>query len=329
MDRARAAFAAFVGADTDGMAAVPNATTGVNTVLNTLRFSAGDELLTTDHCYNACRNALEAIAERDGARIVVVPIPFPIDGPERIVESVLGAVNDRTRLALLDHITSPTAIILPMEELVQGLESRGVPVLVDGAHAPGMLPLDLKTLGASWYTGNGHKWICAPKGAAFLWASEACRDRLRPLVISHGANCPRPGRSRFHDEFDWVGTIDPSPFFCVGDAIEFMGSLLPGGWPELREHNHKLVLEGREMLLEVLGIDAPAPASMIGSIASVPLPDDAPEDLFDRLWDRHGAVAPVMKPPVSPLPILRISAQLYNQRKDYERLAEGLRKELG
>jgi isopenicillin-N epimerase len=333
LDTARAALAAFLGADADDLAFVPNATTGVNAVVRSLPFAQGDELLATDHSYNACRNALEFVAGRTGARVVIATIPFPLDSPERVVEAVLDRVTPRTRLALIDHVTSPTGLILPVARLITELAARGVETVVDGAHAPGMLPLELRTLGAAYYSGNCHKWLCAPKGAGFLYVRRDRQAEVRPVTISHGANAGRPDRSRFRLEFDWTGTVDPTASLVVPEAIRFMGSLVPGGWPALMRRNRELALDARRVLIKTLGIEPPSPEDMIGSLASIPLPDGAPaEDIAWRrpdpiqaaLFARHGIEVPVMSWPAAPKRLLRISTQLYNEAGDYERLAQAL-----
>ena len=229
LDQARAELATFIGAHADDLAFVPNATTAVNTVLRSLRFAPGDELLTTSQEYNACRNALDYVAERYGLTIVVAQVPFPLEAPEQVVEAIVGCVSAQTRLALLDHVVSQTGVVFPLAALVQALTSRGIETLIDGAHAPGMLPLNLQALGATYYTGNCHKWLCSPKGAAFLYVQRDRQSAIRPLTISHGANAPRTDRSRFRLEFDWTGTDDPTAYLCIPEAIRFMGSLLPGG----------------------------------------------------------------------------------------------------
>ena len=322
----------FVGADPDDLAFVPNATTGVNAVLRWLDLGAGDELLATDHTYNACRNALEAVAARAGARVVVATLPFPAATPERVLDAVLARVSPRTRLALVDHVTSPTGLVLPIERLVRELETRGVDALVDGAHAPGMIPLDLGALGAAYYTGNCHKWICAPKGSGFLHVRRDRQKGVRPLVISHGANSPRADRSAFRLEFDWMGTADPTAYLTVPDAIRYMGSLLPGGWPALMAHNRGTALAARARLCAALGVPPPAPDSMIGSLAALPVPPGfgpAPvhgerDPLQTALFDRFAIELPVFTWTALSSRILRISAQLYNSAGDYERLAEAL-----
>jgi isopenicillin-N epimerase len=335
LDAARASLGAFLGADPDDLAFVTNATSGVNAVLRSLTFAAGDELLTTDHAYNACRNALAFVAERTGARVLVAPVPFPAT-PDAVVEAVLARVTPRTRLALLDHVTSPTALVLPIERLIAELDRRGIAVLVDGAHAPGMVPVDLGALGATYYSGNCHKWMCAPKGSAFLWVRRDRHADVHPLTISHGANARRPGRARFRLEFDWTGTSDPTAWLTVPKAIEYVGSLVPGGWPEVMARNHALAVDARRLLCEAAATPPPCPDTMIGSLASIVLPDGPtteiywrnPDPLQARLFETWGVEVPVMSWPSPPRRLIRVSAQLYNERAHYERLAETLAKEL-
>jgi len=334
IDRARAELAAFLRATADGLAFVVNATTGVNTVLRSVQLRAGDELLVTDHEYNACRNAIDAVAETAAAEVVVATIPFPLREEEEVIAAVLERVTTRTRLLLIDHVTSQTGLVLPIERLVGEVQGRGVDVLVDGAHAPGMVPLDLDSLGAAYYTGNCHKWVCAPKGAAFLHVRADRRAGVRPLVISHGANAEVSERSRFHLEHDWTGTRDPSAWLSVPVALREMESMVEGGWDEIRRRNRELVLEGRRLLCEALRIDAPCPESMIGSLASLPLPDGdggAVNELFpfdglqDRLFQEYRIEVPVIAWPAPPQRLLRISAQLYNNPLQYGALATALR----
>ncbi|SRR6266571_667410 len=335
LDDARGHLAKFLGADSEGLVFVPNATAGVNTVLRSLRFGRGDELLVTDHEYNACRNALNFIAERSGARVAVAKIPFPLRTQEEVVDAVLSRVTSRTRLALLDHVTSQTGLVLPIQTLVRKLAQHGVETFVDGSHAPGMVPFDLRKLGATYYTGNCHKWLCAPKGAGFLHVHRDRRQSIRPLSISHGANSPRADRSRYLIEFGWTGTIDPSACLSVPEALRFVGALLPGGWGAVMRRNRRLVLAARKILCEALEIDSPCPDEMIGALAAVPLSDGADtkpprsplylDPLQDRLLARYRIEVPIIPWPAPPKRLLRISAQLYNSLPQYERLAVAAR----
>lgn len=337
LDAARDALARFLGAASRDLVFVPNATTGVSSVLRSLALSPGDELLTTSHAYNACRNALEFAARAGGARVVVAALPFPIDSPATVVERVLAAVTPRTRLCLLDHVTSPTGLVLPVAELARELRARGVLSLVDGAHAPGMLELDVPAVGADLYTGNLHKWVCAPKGAAFLWARPEHQEWLRPTVISHGANAPAGERSRFHLEFDWPGTDDPSAYLSVPCALRTLGGLLDGGWPALRARNRELACAARAHLCERLDLAPPAPESMLGSLATLILPGAAPPPtsspfevapLQRALFERHRIEIPVWRFGTPPQTLIRLSAQAYNDLEDYRALGEALALEL-
>ncbi|WP_375515062.1 aminotransferase class V-fold PLP-dependent enzyme [uncultured Nostoc sp.] len=329
LDDARTKLAAFVGADVQDLVFVPNATTGVNSVLRSLTFSPEDEILTTNHEYNACRNALDFIASRTGARVVVAKIPFPIDSPQQVVARVIERVSPKTRLALLDHVTSQTGLIFPIQELVRELQQRGVDTLVDGAHAPGMIPLELKEIGAAYYTGNCHKWLCAPKGAAFLYVRRDKQSEIRPLTISHGTNSPRTDKTRFQLEFDWTGTDDPTAYMSVPEAIAFMGSLLPGGWIELMQQNHQLMLQARQLLCKALEVQPPCPEEMIGSMAVVPMPTIWENrdfmSIYDELFDKFGIEVQLIPWQEKPRLLLRISAQIYNTLEQYEYLAKVLK----
>ena len=337
LDGARDALADFLHIDGQDLVFVNNATSGVNTVLRSLTLEPGDELLTTNQAYNACRNALEFVAKRSGAVAVVAEIPFPLEHPDEVFEAIMRRVTDQTRIVLLDHVTSPTGLVLPADQIVRALEEKGIDCLVDGAHAPGMLDLDLGALAPAYYTGNCHKWLCTPKGSAFLFVRRDRQQQIRPLTISHGANSPRTDRSKILLEFDWPGTTDPTPWLCIPAAIETMGGLFPGGWQELRRRNRELALLGQKVLCDTLGVDTPAPPSMIGSLASVPIPSalsTEPPDplridpLQDALYTQDRIEVPVMSWPSPPQRVVRISAQAYNQPEQYRLLAERLAQKL-
>lgn len=334
LDATRAKLGAFVGADPDDLCFVPNTTAAVNTVFRSLPLDAGDEILTTTHEYNACNNVISFVAERAGAVVVRAAVPFPIASPDEAVAAILGAVTERTRYALLDWVTSATALVLPIKRIVDELKARGVETFVDGAHAPGMVETDFEGLGAAFGAGNCHKWMCCPKGSAFLHVRKDMQHLVRPLSISHGANSPRTDRSRFRVEADWTGTNDHSACLSIPAAIDFFDGLLDGGWAELRERNRAMVLEGRRLLCSALGIEPPAPESMIGSIATVPIGDSVSagpptsplyeDPLQDALVERFGVQVPVIPWPGPPRRVLRISAQLYNAIGEYRRLAGAL-----
>ncbi len=342
LDHAREAVGTFLGADPEGLAFVPNATTASNAVLRSLRFEPCDELLTCDHEYNATLNTIRNAADRDGAHVVIAALPFPTSGDEENVEALLAAVTPRTRLAILSHVTSPTGLVLPIERIVRELDALGVDTLVDGAHAPGMVPLALDGLGVAYYTGNGHKWLCGPKGAAFLWVRADRRERIHPTNVSHGANATRTDRPRFRLEFDWVGTGDPTAALALPAAIDWMAGLEPGGWSAVMAANHALALEARDRLATLLGGDAPAPDAMLGSIAAVPIPglgtDQDAAWLHEALFDEDRIEVPIVPFPVPgarlrptdpPRSVLvRVSAQRYNDSGDVDRLITALGRRL-
>ncbi len=330
-DAARREAAAFVGARPEDLAFVRNATSGVNAVLRSLRLAPGDELLVTDHGYHACQNAVEHVAARAGARVVIARVPFPLASQAEVVEAILAAVSERTRFALIDHVTSPTGLVFPIADVVRALAERGVDTMVDGAHAPGMVALDVAAIGAAYYTANFHKWTCAPKGAAMLWARADRQEGLHPSVISHGYD-QGGAPSRFHAEFDWTGTDDPTPWLCVPVALRWLEG--HGGWPAIRARNRALALEGRARLARALDVAPPAPESMIGSLAAVPLPPEpragAAHSLLHAnalqraLFDRHRIEVPIVPWPAPPARLVRVSAHLYNAADEYSALGAAL-----
>ena len=338
LDDARQALAELIGADPRNLVLVPNVTTALSAVLRSRSFDPGDEILTTDHAYLSCRNLLDFVARKTGARIVVARIETPVSHPDAIVDAVLDRVTARTRLAVLDHVTSPTAIVFPIATLVERLADRGIDTLVDGAHAPGMLPLHVEAIGAAYYAGNCHKWLCSPRGAGFLHVRRDRADDLHPPVISRGYGVSSADRSRLHLEFDWLGTADPTPLICIPDAIHFLRQQLPGGLPALYARNRELAIHAADALMQALPLVRLAPDAMVGSMVAFQLPDlfglglglglgsgDAAASLQQQLYEVHGIDVAIASWPNARRLVLRISAQIYNSIDDFRRLGTVLR----
>ena len=336
MENSRKALAIMLECDAEDLALVENATTGVNTVLRSLEFNAGDEILVPDHAYQACRNAIDFVAQRWGVKVVTVNIPFPIEGPQTAFDIIMAGVTERTVLAMIDTVTSPTGLLMPFEQLTKELEAKGVAVLLDAAHGIGMIPLSLDKLGASYSTSNCHKWMCAPKGSAFLHVRKDLQHDIHPLTISHGMTFPLGDTTRFRHEFDWTGTRDISAACSIPATIEYMENMVDGGWPAIMKHNHDLAMEGRRILCERLGLDEPCPEDMIACIATLELPEggDAgiplhePDPLHKVLQDKYGIQVPVWSWESPKGRYIRISAQLYNHVDEYHYLADALATEL-
>ena len=327
----------FLNADSGGMSFVANATTGVNTILRSLNLSKGDEIIVPDHAYQACRNAIDFVTERSGARTVVIRIPFRIDDESDIIDPIVSAINDKTVLAMIDTVSSPTGIRMPFEKLVGLIQERGVDVLVDAAHGPGIVPLNIRKLNAAYITGNCHKWICTPKGSAFLHIRDDRREGVKPLTIGHGYSSDLPSAEKFRMEFDWTGTRDPSPWLCIPFAISHIGGLINGGWEKIMNKNHEMAIFGRDLLCETLDISPPTPDSMVSSMSSVEFPWDedvgpAPIDgdpIHNTLFDEYRIQVPVISWPNHNRKYLRISAQIYNSKEDYHYLSDSLISILG
>ncbi len=314
-----ARLAAFLGASASDLVLVDNATTGVNAVLRSLSLGPGDAIVTTSLVYGAVARTLEHVEATTGARVVTIDVPFPLEDPAQVVEAVARAWPADARLAVLDHITSVTGLVLPIAELVALCHERGVPVLVDAAHAPGQVPVDIDALGADFWVGNAHKWLFAPKGCAVLHVRSEHHERVHPVVISHGYG------QGLAAEFEWQGTRDPSPWLAADAALDFVDGF---GIDAIRAYDFDLREQGARLLLERLGGEAPAPPEMLAALQTLPIPQDVPGTweaawaLNRRLWEEHRVEA--MFAPCAGRVWVRISAQIYNTLADYERLADVL-----
>ncbi len=345
LDESRAVLAATLGADPADLVFDTNATHAANAVLRWLSFEPDDEILVTSHGYNAITNAAQYVADQTGARVTAAQIPVPVTSPEEATEAILSAITPRTRLAIIDHITSPTAIVLPLDRIIPALRERGVLSLIDGAHGPGAIPLDLNTLAPDYYVANCHKWLCSPRGSAVLFAQPQHRSRtalpteLQPASVSHGYNTQGPQENRFHDAFDFPGTTDPTAWASVGYAIGFLSQLRGGDLNDHMRCNRELAIEGAQLLVQQCGLKMTCPLDQLGPMATLILPDDPHPGHFDlttspnpslmlhtELRNNYAIQVPVFYFPKSPHRMLRISAQAYNVLGDYQRLADALNK---
>lgn len=315
---AAAELAGFVGAAAERTVLLENATGGINAVLRSLRFAPGDRIVTTDHVYGAVRNALRFVAERSGAQVVQAPVPMPLPEPAEVTRAIEGALDARTRLVVVDHVASPSALVFPIADIVRGCRARGVPVLVDGAHAPGLVDLDVRGIGADWYVGNAHKWLCAPKGAAFLSAGADAAE-IHPTTISHAYG------QGLTAEFGKIGTRDPSAWLCIPDALELHRRL---GGRSLRQRNAALARAAGAALAAALGTELGGPAASFAAMVTVRLPgagDPTWENagrIRDRLWHQRRIEALVAA--VAGRLWLRLSAFAYNDEDDFEGLPEAV-----
>jgi isopenicillin-N epimerase len=299
---------------------VTNATEGINAVLQSLRFSPGDELLTTNHVYNAVRQSMRHIATRQGASYREIPVATPAENGQQIARTIIDGLSDRTRLLVIDHITSPTALVFPVEPIAAACAARGVELLIDGAHAPGMLDLNVPATGATYYAGNLHKWACAPKGCAFLWVAPHRQADIHPCVISHNYG------QGLAAEFVWQGTRDASAWLTLPAALQFMADL---GWERIRHHNHALAVWAHAMLCERFAVSplSPIDGQLLGATATVRLPDplahltdDQAKALQQSLYTDHRIEVPLFG--WQGTQHLRVSCQVYNRPADYHRLAD-------
>jgi len=321
MRDARAALAAYVNADTDDIVYVPNATTGLNIVARSLRLNPGDEILTTDHEYGALDRTWRFICRKTGAVYKRQAMPVPVTTAQDFVERFWAGVSPRTRVVFLSHITSPTALIFPINEICRRARNAGIISIVDGAHALGQVPLDLETLGADFYSANAHKWLGAPKGSAFLYARREMQTWVEPLLVSWGYESEKPSASRFIDEHEWTGTRDIAAYLSVPEAIRFCEE---HRWDFVRNQCHALAQYARAEISALTGLPPLSPDSpaWYGQMVTVPLPPCDPAQLKTRLYDEFRIEVPVGVWRTQPH--LRVSIQAYNTVADVERLLDAL-----
>ena len=312
------AVAPFLGARGDDLVFVDNATTGVNAILRSFDFHPGDEILITDLVYGAIAHTARYVARRAGATVRTIELPWPPD-PSAVTAAIVEALGPRTRVLVVEHVTPESALVLPVADIIARCRARGVPVLVDGAHAPGALPVDLPALGADWYVGNLHKWAWSPRSCGILWAPPARQEGLHPVVISWGLD------QGFTNEFDLVGTRDPSPHLAAPEGIAFLREL---GVESVQAWNHRLAWEGAHALAARWGTRFEAPETMVGTMATVPLPacagavrDDAIR-LRDALLFEDGIE--VQLHAWRGCLWTRISGQVYVEPADVERLGAAI-----
>lgn len=321
MRAAREPLAAFVGADPDDLVYVPNATTGLNVVARSLPLRPGDEVLSTNHEYGALDRTWRFVCQRRGAQYINHPLPVPLEFHEQVVEALWSRVTARTRVLFLSHITSPTALILPVAELVRRAREAGILTVIDGAHAPGQIGLDLTALGADFYAGNLHKWVCSPPGSAFLYARREVQPLLEPLVVSWGWQSEAPGRSRFIDEQEWQGTHDIAASLAVPAALGFLAA---HDWPRVQRECHELARVARRAIGQLTGLAPLTPdlPDWYAQMVALPLPPCDGEALKQRLSDEFAVEVPIIT--WNGRQFVRVSIQGYNTPGDLDALVTGL-----
>jgi isopenicillin-N epimerase len=337
LDDMREKLGAFINCRADDIAPCANATYALCHILYATELKPGEEVLITDHEYSSLSNELARICAKTGAKVITAQIPFPVQSPEQVVEAYMSCVTRRTRIGFISHITSGSSLVFPVAPIVREFNERGIDIVVDGAHSPGQIPVDVAALKPTYFVGSGHKWMSAPKGTGFVYVRPDKQGAFRPVCLSSRANKVRPERALFLRDFDYQGTDDYSATLTMPHSIAAMATMLPGGWPALLRHNHELIMAGRKRVCDILGLTPPAPESMIGTMASLLIPEPAPElanrptiyddALQDELYNNHRIVAPIWRLNDNRR-VVRLSAQVYNTLEQYEKLGHALAEEL-
>ncbi len=328
LENARLAVASFVNAPSSDLVLADHVTEALNSVLKSLRFDAGDEILITDHSYPPYRFLYKEFCRRTGVKLTIAELPFPVKKAEDAVTAIMAKVTNRTKLAIIDHITSPTALLLPIADIVRALKSKGIETFVDGAHGIGQVPLDMQKIGAAYYASNNHKWLSAPLGSAFLYVRPDCQQEIIPAAGSLWSDTEH----KFTERFFWQGTKDPCARLCLPETIRFIGALHPDGWTGIYRRNHDLALAARKLICERLGLEPACPDNMIPCMFSLGLGelDFGPERnalaphlrLNGLMRERFGYGVNCIE--WGGQFVLRLTAHLYNSLEDYERAADDL-----
>jgi isopenicillin-N epimerase len=319
---ARARLATYLGTQANSLVYVPNATYGVNIVARSLELGPGDEVLATNHEYGAADRAWRFTCQRRGVRYINQPLALPADDAEALVEQLWAGVTGRTRVIFLSHITSPTALILPVAEICRRARERGIVTVIDGAHAPGQIDLALDKLGADFYTGNCHKWLCNQRASGFLYSRPEVRDLLQPLVVSWGWEPNEVREDAFQWMFEWMGTHNPAAYLTVPTAIEWQAE---HNWPAVRAACHELLLEASHRIAALSDLPqiSPDTTEWWSQMRTIPLPPCNLTALKDRLWDEYQVEIPMVG--WNGGHYIRVSIQCYNSPNDVDRLVEGLK----
>ncbi|HWQ04759.1 MAG TPA: aminotransferase class V-fold PLP-dependent enzyme [Longilinea sp.] len=319
---ARGRLAAYLNTAADNLVFVTNATHGINIIARSLRLGPDDEVLASDHEYGALDRAWRFLAGKSGFKYINIPISLPVGSAADFVESFFTKVTPNTRVIFLSHITSPTALIFPIQAICARARATGIITVIDGAHAPGQIPLTLDTLGADFYSGNCHKWLCAPKGSAFLYAAPHVQHMVEPLIVSWGWESDHPGDSRFIDILEWTGTRDISAFLAVPDAIDFQES---HSWPDIRTRCHQLVVETQVNIQKLTGLTplGGENPNVFAQMGASPLPATTDLDIVkSRLYEEYHIEVPMID--WNGTKLIRYSFQAYNDESDQEALLTAL-----
>lgn len=323
ISRARTKLGEFINCDPDDLVYFPNPTTALNAVIRSLKLAPGDEILSTDHEYGALERTWKYYCQKTGARFIQRPVLLPYNSKKKMMADFLAGITPKTKVIFISEMTSMTAVIFPIKEICRNAEAAGIMTIVDGAHVPGHMELDLSEMRPDIYTGACHKWLSAPKGSSFLYVKRALQDQIDPLVISWGWESDFPGKSQFLDYHQWQGTRDMSAFFAVPAAIKFQNL---HNWPEVKNRCHNLLVEARHRISNITGAETICPdsKSYFGQMASIRLPNAEPVKMQTVLFQEYKIEVPVFR--WKDEIFIRVSIQAYNNENDVDKLIGALKR---